>query len=85
MSDSKHLDDEKNVGVTAADVSVLPATADDVHCVQLQDVDEAAAFVAGWEGEITEEMNARIRRKCDWHLLPLMYVWFYRSNLFFCI
>lgn len=85
MSDSKHLDDEKNVGVAAADVSVLPATADDVHYVHLQDVDEAAAFVAGWEGEITEEMNARIRRKCDWHLLPLMYVWFYRSNLFFCI
>ncbi|WVO23419.1 uncharacterized protein IAS62_004772 [Cryptococcus decagattii] len=72
MSDSKHFDDEKNVGGAAVDVSVLPAISDDAHHVQLQDVDEAAAFVAGWEGEITEEMNARIRRKCDWHLLPLM-------------
>lgn len=72
MSESKHFDDEKNVGGAAVDVSVLPAISDDAHHVQLQDVDEAAAFVAGWEGEITEEMNARIRRKCDWHLLPLM-------------
>nr|KIR44537.1 membrane transporter [Cryptococcus bacillisporus CA1280] len=72
MSDSKHFDDEKNIGGAAVDVSVLPAISDDAHHVQLQDVDEAAAFVAGWEGEITEEMNARIRRKCDWHLLPLM-------------
>lgn len=51
---------------------MLPAISDDAHHVQLQDVDEAAAFVAGWEGEIAEEMNARIRRKCDWHLLTLM-------------
>lgn len=72
MSGSKHFDDEKNVGGAAVDVRVLPAISDDAHHVQLQDVDEAAAFVAGWEGEITEEMNTRIRRKCDWHLLPLM-------------
>ncbi|WVQ76152.1 hypothetical protein IAR50_005805 [Cryptococcus sp. DSM 104548] len=67
----KHIDDEKALGL-GADISVLPANPDHAHHVKLHDVDEAAAFVAGWQGEITEEMSAKIRRKCDLHLLPLM-------------
>jgi hypothetical protein len=76
MSESK---DEKNIH--GAETSVLPVEAVDTehgasrierHKVALADADEAAAFVAGFQGEITQEQADRVRRKIDWHILPLM-------------
>lgn len=43
------------------------------HRVHLRDADEAAKLVAGLHEEITPEQSLRIRRKIDWHMLPLMY------------
>ncbi|KIR75308.1 membrane transporter [Cryptococcus deuterogattii CA1014] len=42
------------------------------HIVQLKELDEAAAFVAGLAGEIDPAAARRVRRKIDLHLLPLM-------------
>ena len=42
------------------------------HQVHLKDIDDAAALVAGFQGEITEEQSRRVRRKIDLQLLPLM-------------
>lgn len=44
------------------------------HIVQLKELDEAAAFVAGLAGEIDPAAARRVRRKIDLHLLPLMWV-----------
>lgn len=44
------------------------------HQVHLKDLDDAAALVAGFEGEVTEEQSRRVRRKIDLHILPLMSV-----------
>ncbi|WWC66634.1 uncharacterized protein I206_100537 [Kwoniella pini CBS 10737] len=70
------VDNEKNA--FGAEVNVVPQNLDEhAHHVHLQDVDEAAAFVAGFNGVITKEMSDRVRRKCDWHLLPLMMVLYF--------
>ncbi|KAK8845605.1 hypothetical protein IAR55_006321 [Kwoniella newhampshirensis] len=67
------VDNEKNLSGLGNDTKVLPvADHEEAHHVALHDVDEAAAFVAGFHGEITEEQSRRVRRKCDMHLLPLM-------------
>ncbi|OXG09754.1 hypothetical protein C361_07087 [Cryptococcus neoformans Tu259-1] len=42
------------------------------HTIQLKEVDEAAAFVAGLAGEVEPAAALRVRRKIDLHLLPLM-------------
>ncbi|XAO26352.1 hypothetical protein I312_105189 [Cryptococcus bacillisporus CA1280] len=42
------------------------------HTIQLKEVDEAAAFVAGLAGEVDPAAALRVRRKIDLHLLPLM-------------
>lgn len=44
------------------------------HTIQLKEVDEAAAFVAGLAGEVEPAAALRVRRKIDLHLLPLMWV-----------
>lgn len=49
----------------------------ETHQVRLQDVDEAAKFVAGFHGEITEEDSRRVRRKIDLHMLPLMMILYF--------
>ncbi|WWD22552.1 hypothetical protein CI109_107045 [Kwoniella shandongensis] len=79
MSDKLADTDEKNLSNdTEAQTKVLPVgETDGAHHVQLDDVDEAAAFVAGFKGEITPEMAARVRRKCDRHLLPLMMILYF--------
>ncbi|RSH82830.1 hypothetical protein EHS25_005820 [Saitozyma podzolica] len=73
------IKDEKNLEMTST--SVLPAQPGDVevggqtvekHKIALADADEAAAFVAGFHGEIDPKEADRIRRKIDWHILPLM-------------
>lgn len=48
-----------------------------VHNVRLHDIDDAAAFVAGYQGEVTEEQSRRVRRKIDRHILPLMMVLYF--------
>jgi ACS family allantoate permease-like MFS transporter len=45
---------------------------EDVHHVTLHEVDEAAAFVSGFHGEIDPKEAHRVLRKIDWNLLPLM-------------
>lgn len=42
------------------------------HQIKISKADEAAAFVAGFGRPVTEEESARVRRKIDWNLLPLM-------------
>jgi hypothetical protein len=44
----------------------------EVHHVTLHEVDEAAAFVSGFHGEIDPKEAHRVLRKIDWNLLPLM-------------
>jgi ACS family allantoate permease-like MFS transporter len=44
------------------------------HHINLAEADDAAAFVAGFSGEIDPKEADRVRRKIDWNLLPLMYV-----------
>lgn len=66
------MDVEKNekydatTGVQSADHT------DAAHHVHLAEADEAAAFVAGFHGEIDPEEAKRVLRKIDWNLLPLM-------------
>ncbi|KAH9886673.1 MFS general substrate transporter [Cubamyces lactineus] len=57
--------DEKKVQVNVDIDNVHVAVAD-------RDVDTAAQLVAGIEGELTAEESNRIRKKIDWHILPLM-------------
>ena len=46
---------------------------DNVHvAVADRDVDTAAQLVVGIEGELSAEESNRIRKKIDWHILPLM-------------
>lgn len=52
--------DEKQV-----QVNVHVAVAD-------QDVDTAARLAAGVDQELTPEESNRLRKKIDWHILPLM-------------
>ena len=57
-----------------ADVNV------NVHvAVADKDVDTAAQLAAGLDEELTPEEAARIRKKIDWHILPLMCSTFSRS------
>lgn len=44
------------------------------HKVTLQSADKAAALVAGFHAEITEEEKNRVKRKIDWHLMPILCV-----------
>jgi hypothetical protein len=61
-----------------ADVIVQPADDEknlhrrEDHHIALADADDAAAFVAGYTEEIDPAEADRVRRKIDWHLLPLM-------------
>jgi ACS family allantoate permease-like MFS transporter len=55
--------DEKNLGHA-------PYT--EKHQIALADADGAAAFVAGFSGDIDPKEADRVRRKIDWNLLPLM-------------
>ncbi len=54
--------DEKNADV-AVDVHVAAAD---------KDVDTAAQLAAGLDEELTPEEATRLRKKIDWHILPLM-------------
>lgn len=47
-------------------------TSVETHQVKLRDIDDAAALVAGFHGEVTEDQSRRVRRKVDLHILPLM-------------
>jgi hypothetical protein len=44
------------------------------HRVKASELDDAAEFIAGFGREVTEEEAARVRRKIDLHMLPLMCV-----------
>jgi ACS family allantoate permease-like MFS transporter len=69
--------DEKNPPSAVNDNNDTEAFADkgevgEVHHITLHEVDEAAAFVSGFHGEIDPEEAHRVLRKIDWNLLPLM-------------
>ncbi|EME82449.1 uncharacterized protein MYCFIDRAFT_40591 [Pseudocercospora fijiensis CIRAD86] len=44
----------------------------ETHQIRLQDADEAAKFVAGFDRVVTEEESRRVKRKIDLHLMPLL-------------
>ncbi|RDW74873.1 membrane transporter-1 [Coleophoma cylindrospora] len=50
---------------------------EEVHHLALHDVDEAAAFVSGFHGEIDPKEAHRVLRKIDWNLLPLMMILYF--------
>lgn len=63
--------------IAAPITTVLPVSTEDndgveKHHIKISKADEAAAFVAGFDRVVTEEESARVRRKIDLHLLPLM-------------
>lgn len=47
------------------------------HRVALKDADEAAKFVAGYHGEVTEEQSRRVRQKIDRHMMPLLMILYF--------
>ncbi|OCF30880.1 membrane transporter [Kwoniella heveanensis CBS 569] len=49
----------------------------EAHRMNLSEADDAAAFVAGFHGEIDPKEAARVRRKIDWNLLPLMMILYF--------
>ena len=53
--------DEREAGVTVQHVAVAD-----------KDVDTAAQLAAGLDEELSPEEATRIRKKIDWHILPLM-------------
>ena len=44
------------------------------HLVALNEVDAAARLIAGYHGQVTEDESRRIRRKIDWHIMPLLMI-----------
>lgn len=60
---SEAEDEKKAVGVEAVQVHVALAT---------KEVDTGAQLVAGEDIELDEAEALRIRRKIDWHIMPLM-------------
>ncbi|KAK4684968.1 hypothetical protein P7C73_g5190, partial [Tremellales sp. Uapishka_1] len=67
--DLQYKDAEKSL--SQADVQIVSAQGEGHH-VELNDIDEAAAFVSGFHGSISAEDEKRVKRKIDMHLLPLM-------------
>ena len=65
-------DTEEKETATNANVHVHVAAAD-------KDVDTAAQLAAGLDEELTPEEATRIRKKIDWHIMPLMCSTFFRS------
>ncbi len=61
MSAKNSFNDEKNAQVDVHHVAVADA-----------DVDTAAKLAAGLDHELTPEESERLRKKIDWHILPLM-------------
>lgn len=57
-----------------ATVDVSPASPDPTHHVEFRkdQVDTGAQLVAGGAVELDPEEATRIRKKIDWHILPLM-------------
>ena len=43
-----------------------------VHVAVAEEVDTAAQLAAALDGEVSQEEFDRVRRKIDWHILPLM-------------
>ncbi|ORY27006.1 putative membrane transporter [Naematelia encephala] len=71
---SEEFKDDKfgySASVVPADHENAPGGVE-IHKLALAEADEAAAFVAGFHGTISEEEANRVRRKIDWNLLPLM-------------
>ena len=71
--DEKHTNPSPVVETSGKNEDTKVAT----HQVRLCDIDEAGAFVAGFDGEITEEQSRRVRRKIDKHMLPLMMILYF--------
>lgn len=67
--------DEKH----AVTVDVLTASPNDTHHVEFRkdQVDTGAQLVAGGAVQLDPEEATRIRKKIDWHILPLMCSKFY--------
>lgn len=64
--------DEKDVLKTGKDAFISPVSAH-AHLAFKQDqVDTAAQLVAGEHIELDPAEALRIRRKIDWHILPMM-------------
>jgi ACS family allantoate permease-like MFS transporter len=64
------IEDEKS---NTQDISVCPeAPSVDGKLFKQQGVDEAGVFAGIHAIDIDEETNRKLRRKIDWHMLPLM-------------
>ncbi len=75
--DSSSFDEKASADVKSAhDVTVTVAPTDEhAHHLAFRQaqVDEAAQLVAGQDFELDEAEALRIRKKIDWHILPLMF------------
>ena len=60
-TDGSFDEKKREAGVTVQHVAVAD-----------KDVDTAAQLAAGLEEELSPEEATRIRKKIDWHILPLM-------------
>ena len=75
-NDSSSFDEKASADLKSHDVSVTVSPTDQ-HAHHLafrqKQVDEAAQLVAGQDLELDEAEALRIRKKIDWHILPLMF------------
>lgn len=65
-------DEKEKVTYGPAVIDNLSSEEGHTHNVLLQTADKAATLVAGFHGEITDAEKDRVKRKIDWHLMPIL-------------
>ena len=70
--DSNDSYDEKSDVKSVVNVATVEAEQQHHVAFNKNQVDAGAQLIAGIQGDIDPAESARIRKKIDWHILPLM-------------